>query len=99
MGRNRIVHRAIEADERGRRQPTGRSDRNNERRQRVGIVAKLFLSGRKPEVLAVAGRVSKIELIYFVAQPELDVEPVGRIPLILQRERREVRLDLVEEAR
>ena len=99
MRRNRIVDRAVEPDERVRRTAARRRRRNEVRRERLRVVAELALPRQEPEVLSVVRRVGEVVFVLFLAQAEVDVELVGRIPLVLERECREIRLDGVDEPR
>ena len=62
--RNRVVDRAIEADEGYCRLSAGGRLGNDVRRERYRVIAELALTGEKPEVLAVVRRVGEIVLIY-----------------------------------
>ena len=98
MRRNRAIDGAVEADERHRRPSAGRRLWNEIRRQRLRVIAELALPGEEPEVLSVVGSVGEVIFVDLVAQADVDVELVGRVPKIFERQRGEVRRDVVDES-
>src|ERR1700733_15680607 len=92
VGQDRIIDRTVETNEGTRWTAARRRRRNEVRGERLGVVTEFALSREEPEVLPVVTRVGKVVFVLFFAQAEIDVELVGRIPLVLERERGEVRL-------